>query len=202
MNEDLSFRAKPERSARASRGIPTVTVLRLANVTTGVSPVTLSANATGSRVTAGASGFSPRGCPALSAAKSGRVEFPQRDLAPELSLYRSRTLALLHRYLQLSAAVGRLPSLVGRECFRARVSSYRMHTFEDSVIFVLDVERVLSQLYHSEQRVVARVVFQGHSHEAAARLIGCNRTTLTRSLCSALDRLTEIMLERGLLRPM
>jgi hypothetical protein len=140
-------------------------------------------------MTAGAPGFSrvELNQKGMGFSPGGRIEFPTRDLAPERSLYRSRTLALLHRYLQLSAAVGRLPSLIGRECFRARVSSYRMHAFEDSVIFVLDVERALSQLHHSEQQVVARVVFQGHSHDAAARLIGCTRTTLTRLLCAALD---------------
>jgi hypothetical protein len=194
-NSDLSFRAKG-REATRSRGFTIQRTLLSNDGTTGVSPVVHGANSIGTRTTGGT--------PGLSRVKQNqnRMGFPDRDLAPELSLYRSRTLALLQRYLQLSAAVGRLPSLVGRECFRARVTSYRVHTFEDSVIFVLDTERALAELHHSEQQVVARVVFQGHSHDAAARLIGCTRTTLTRSLCAALDRLTEVMLERRLLRLM
>lgn len=122
------------------------------------------------------------------------------DTDPELSLYRPRTLAILRRYLQISSAVGRLPSLIARECFRARVSSYRITTFEDSVIFVLDVERSLERLAASDQLVITRVVFQGHSHDSAARLLSCSRKTLTQSLCGALDHLSELLLARGLLR--
>lgn len=132
--------------------------------------------------------------------------FPDRpidcDLDPELSLYRPRTLALLRRYLRISSAVGRLPSAIAREVFRAKVSHYRIHTFEESVIFVLDVERALARLHHDDQQVIARVVFQGHSHDAAARLLGWKRRTVTRLLCEALDRLSELMLARGLLRKM
>ena len=124
------------------------------------------------------------------------------DLDPELSLYRPRTLALLRRYLRISSAVGRLPSVIAREVFRARVSHYRLHTFEESVIFVLDVERALACLYHDDQQVITRVVFQGHSHDSAARLLGWKRRTVTRALCEALDRLSELMLARGLLRKM
>ena len=127
---------------------------------------------------------------------------PIADLDPELSLYRPRTLAVLRRYLRISSAVGRLPSIIAREVFRARVSHYRIHTFEESVIFVLDVERALARLHHDDQQVIARVVFQGHSHDSAARLLGWKRRTVTRSLCEALDRLSELMLARGLLRKM
>jgi DNA-directed RNA polymerase specialized sigma24 family protein len=138
------------------------------------------------------------------------LQSPNRQIArspddfpdPELSLYRPRTLAVLRRYLRISSAVGRLPSIIAREVFRARVSHYRIHTFEESVIFVLDVERALARLHHDDQQVIARVVFQGHSHDAAARLLGWKRRTVTRALCEALDRLSELMLARGLLRKM
>src|ERR1700688_3050553 len=65
---------------------------------------------------------------------------------PDLWLYRERTIALLRRYLRISVEVGRLPSLLGRELFRSKVTSYRMSSFEDAVIFVHDVERALHQL--------------------------------------------------------
>jgi hypothetical protein len=67
---------------------------------------------------------------------------PDRDLWP----YREHTIALLKRYLWISIEVGRLPSLLGRELFRSKVTSYRMSSFEDAVIFVHDVERALAQL--------------------------------------------------------
>jgi hypothetical protein len=75
------------------------------------------------------------------------TEFAEREWDsgsnPDLWLYRERTVALLKRYLRLSVEVGRLPSLLGREFFRARVTSYRMASFEDAVIFVHDVEHCL-----------------------------------------------------------
>ena len=42
----------------------------------------------------------------------------EMDLWP----YRRRTVALLRRYARASVEVGRLPSLLGREFFRSRVS--------------------------------------------------------------------------------
>jgi hypothetical protein len=69
---------------------------------------------------------------------------------PDLWLYRERTLALLRRYLRISIEVGRLPSLLGRELFRSKVTSYRMTNFEDAVIFVYDVERALDQVHTLE----------------------------------------------------
>ena len=59
----------------------------------------------------------------------------------DLSAYHDRTIALLRRYFRMSLEIGRMPSVLGREVFRARVTSYRVQTFEDAVIFVHDVER-------------------------------------------------------------
>ena len=65
----------------------------------------------------------------------------QNCAKPELWVYRDRTKTLLLRYLRMSIEVGRLPSILGREFFRAHVTSYRVNTFEDAVIFVHDVEK-------------------------------------------------------------
>jgi len=62
---------------------------------------------------------------------------PERPaLDPTLCLYRGRTIAMLKRYLRQSIEVGRMPSLLGREIFRAKITAYRATSFEDSVIFV------------------------------------------------------------------
>jgi hypothetical protein len=59
----------------------------------------------------------------------------------------------------LSAPVGgsggRLPSLLGREFFRTRVTSYHAGTFEDAVIFVHDVASGLAQLGGFENKLIA-----------------------------------------------
>src|SRR6202140_5801004 len=51
------------------------------------------------------------------------AELPSHN--PDLWLYRDRTVGMLRRYLRLSIEVGRLPSLLGREFFRTRGTSYR-----------------------------------------------------------------------------
>jgi hypothetical protein len=122
-------------------------------------------------------------------------------LSPELSLYREYTIGLLRRYFRMSIELGRLPSVLGREFFRSKVSSYRIHSFEDVVILVHDVDRCLSRLDSFSQSLIARVVLQEYSHEEAATVIGCTRRTVVRRMPNALDKLSEIFLETGLLRP-
>ena len=77
--------------------------------------------------------------------------------------YRDRTVALLRRYARASVEVGRLPSLLGRECFRARVSSYPMTSFEDIVIFVHDMDTVLQRLSPFQQRLIAMNILEEYS---------------------------------------
>ncbi len=122
--------------------------------------------------------------------------------APELSIYRDCTVALLHRFFRLSVEVGRLPSLLGREIFPGRSSRYRAHTFEDAVIFVHDVERCLEQLDDLSRQVIACIVLQDYSIEEAAALLRRRRETVMRRLPEALDLLTESLLRAGLLRPL
>jgi DNA-directed RNA polymerase specialized sigma24 family protein len=119
---------------------------------------------------------------------------------PELWVYRDRTRALLLRYLHMSVEVGRLPSILGQEFFRAHVTSYKVSTFEDAVIFVHDVEKSLELLDNFSQELVARVVLQEYTQEEAASLLGCARKTVGRCLPEALDKLSEIFLTRGMLR--
>lgn len=118
---------------------------------------------------------------------------------PDIWLYRDRTLGLLRRYLRFSVEVGRLPSLLGREFFRTRVTSYHAGTFEDAVIFVHDVARALEKLDEFEHSLIARIAFQDYTQNETARLLGCWRRTVGRRFPEALDRLTEIFLDTGLL---
>jgi hypothetical protein len=118
---------------------------------------------------------------------------------PDLWLYRERTLGILRRYQRLSVEVGRLPSLLGREFFRIRVTSYHVGTFEDAVIFVHDVARGLQQLGGFEHKLIARIALQDYTQNETARLLGCWRRTVGRRFPEALDQLTDIFLEAGLL---
>jgi DNA-directed RNA polymerase specialized sigma24 family protein len=118
---------------------------------------------------------------------------------PDLWLYRGRTVGLLRRYMRLSIEVGRMPSLLGREFFRARITSYRAATFEDSVIFVHDVEVSLEKLNEFDKQLIAKVVLQEYSQEEAGRQLGCGLRHAARCYAEALDRVTEILLKRELL---
>ena len=118
---------------------------------------------------------------------------------PDLWLYRRRTVGLLRRYLRLSIEVGRMPSLLGREIFRAQLTAYKSSTFEDSVIFVHDVEHTLDRLHDFHRQLIAKVVLQEYSQEEAARLLGCTHRHAARVYVEALDRVSELFLERGLL---
>ena len=121
------------------------------------------------------------------------------DRNPDLWLYRNRTVALLRRYMRFSLETGRLPSLVGREFFRAKVTSYTATTFEDRVIFVSDVEKSLNRLEYWDQQLIARIILQEHNHEQAAHILHCTRKTVQRRLPEVLDLLSEDFLRVGLL---
>jgi len=116
-----------------------------------------------------------------------------------LWLYRKRTAALLRRYLRFAIEVGRLPSLLGREFFRTRVTSYKTGTFEDAVIFVHDVQKCLQRLDEFEKALIARIVFEDYTQDEAANLMGYQRRTVGRRFPETLDRLSEILLDSGLL---
>ena len=121
------------------------------------------------------------------------------DSRGDLWLYSERTVSMLRRYMRLSVEVGRLPSLLGREFFRTRVTSYSVSTFEDTVIFVHDVDRSLEKLDWFEKELIGKIVLQEYSQDQAAILLGCWRRTVARRFLEAVDRLTEIFLIGGLL---
>lgn len=104
--------------------------------------------------------------------------------------------------MRLSMEAGRLPSVIGREFFRAKITSYTSATFEDRVIFVHDVETCLERLARFDQGIIARVVLQEHDHERAARLLQCTRKTIERRLPELLDELSEELLRVRLLVPL
>lgn len=120
---------------------------------------------------------------------------------PELCLYRHRTIALLRRYMRLALDTGRLPSVLGKEIFRSKVSSYRMSTFEDAVIFVHDIDRCLDDLDRMSQTLIARIVLEEYTQEEVGAMLNCCSKTIQRELSEALDRLSQIFLRKGVLRP-
>lgn len=121
------------------------------------------------------------------------------DRDPDIFLYRKKTTALLRRYMRWSLEAGRVPSLLGRELFRARITAYTATTFEARVIFLHDVERCLERLQGFDRELIARVCLQEYDHEAAARILQCTRRTLLRRLPELLDELSVAFLKAELL---
>jgi hypothetical protein len=120
----------------------------------------------------------------------------------DLAMYREYTIAILRRYFRMSIDLGKVPSILGSEFFRAKVSSYKMHTFEDVVVYVHDIERCLERLDAGSRWMIARVVFQEYSHDEVADLLSMSRRQIVRRYAVSLDRLTEILLQRELLLPL
>src|SRR3989442_5846323 len=87
----------------------------------------------------------------------------------ELWLYRDRTTGLLRRYRRISIEVGRLPSLLGRELFWTRVSSYHVTSFEEAGLFLRDVEYRLQQLHEFDRKLLTRIIFQEYTHTKQRR---------------------------------
>jgi hypothetical protein len=135
----------------------------------------------------------------LNAPTEAQLQDEPSDRNPDLWMYRKRTVGLLRRYMRFSLETGRLPSFVGREFFRAKVTSYRATTFEDRVIFVSDVEKSLERLAYWDQQLIGRIILQEYEQEDAARILHCSRSTVQRRLLEVLDLLSEDFLRVGLL---
>jgi DNA-directed RNA polymerase specialized sigma24 family protein len=131
--------------------------------------------------------------------RPGRELHEAWDRDPDLWLYRKKTTALLRRYMRWSLEAGRVPSLLGRELFRARITSYTATTFEARVIFLHDMERCLDRLQDFDRQLIGRVVLQEYDHEAAARILQCTRKTVQRRLPDLIDELSEAFLRAELL---
>jgi hypothetical protein len=121
------------------------------------------------------------------------------QLKPELAFYRKYTEAMLRRYARLSLSVGRMPALLGHDAFRGKMSTYRVTSFEDSVIFVYDVEKCLKKLDGFSQELIRRIALQEYTQGEAAGLLRVSLRTIVRRYGEAIDALTHIFLERQLL---
>jgi DNA-directed RNA polymerase specialized sigma24 family protein len=79
------------------------------------------------------------------------------------------------------------------------VSCKAIRTFEDAVIFVLDVERCLEKLGILDKQMLSRIVLQEYTQAETAALLGMSVRAVSYKFPQALDRLTERLLKAGLL---
>lgn len=132
--------------------------------------------------------------------QTARAEAREAD-EPQTSwaFYRRHTEKLLRRYLYASVQVGRSPNLLADSVGRGWASSRRIKTFEDALIFVLDVERCLDKVDRVDRLLIQRVVLQEYTHAETAAMYRMSRRTVTTRVHQALDRLSERLVESGVL---
>lgn len=124
---------------------------------------------------------------------------PAGDPPISLAFYRKHTERILRRYLYASTQVGRSPSILADPVSRGWASSRRIRTFEDAVIFVLDVEKCLDRLSSLDRALLGRIVLQEYTQAEAATLLGMSARAVSYKLPLALDRLTQQLMELGVL---
>ena len=126
-----------------------------------------------------------------------RTSLRQAASVPWVSLafYRKHTESMLRRYLYASMQVGRTPSILSDPVSRGWASSRPIRTFEDAVIFVLDIEKCISRLGSLDRQLLSRIVLQDYTQAEAASLLGMCVRTVSTKYPKALDSLTEKLLE-------
>ncbi len=92
--------------------------------------------------------------------------------------------------------------MLGQEMFRGKVTNYKVHGFDDVVIFVHDVEHCLKGMTLVQQHLLQRIALQGYTQGEAAALLGVSLRTLIRRYNAALDELTRLFLRRKMLQPL
>ena len=116
-----------------------------------------------------------------------------------VAFYRKHTEKMLRRYLYASMLVGRAPAILGEPVGRGWVSSRKVKTFEDAVIFVLDIERCLKKLGSVDCAILSRIVLQEYTQAETANMLGVSVRSVSYKYKQALDSLTELLLQSELL---
>ena len=133
----------------------------------------------------------------------GRTREAQEELGSQRAdalFFRGQTLAIVRHFFEIASQIGRLPSILGREFFRAKVSHHAIPSFEEQAVFVHDVERALGRLSEQDAEVIAMVGLFQYSLDDVAKLLGRSRSLVARRFSDSVDHLAELFLETGLLR--
>jgi hypothetical protein len=138
------------------------------------------------------------------ACKVTRSRPPEQAVAfepePETVCYRGQALAIVRHFFEMSCQLGRLPSILGREFFRAKVSHHAIPSFEDQALFSHDIRRSLMRLDEDEMRVLTLIGLYDLNLDEAAEILHWSTGYISQRFAEALARLTQIFLDSGLLR--
>jgi RNA polymerase sigma factor (sigma-70 family) len=124
---------------------------------------------------------------------------PAEETISTYAFYRKHTERMLRRYLYASMQVGRSPQLLGENVGKGWVSSRKVTTFEDALIFVLDIERCINRLNPLDRKIISRVILQEYTYAETAAILGLSSRTINNRLPQAIDNLTEALVTADLL---
>ena len=113
--------------------------------------------------------------------------------------FRGQTLAIVRHFYEIASQIGRLPSILGREFFRAKVSHHAIPSFEEQAVFVHDVEAALGRLREEDAEVIALVGLFQYSLDDVAAMLGRSRSGVAGRFADSIDRLAELFLAAGLI---
>ena len=85
--------------------------------------------------------------------------------------YRGQALAIVRHFFEMSCQLGRLPSILGREFFRAKVSHRTIPSFEDQALFAHDIRQSLTRLAEDELRVLTLIGLYDLNLDEAAEIL-------------------------------
>ncbi len=126
-------------------------------------------------------------------------ELFELDPRPEMLCFRSQTLAILRHFFELSSQVGRLPSLLCREFFRAKVSHHAIPSFEEQIVFVRDVEMCVARLSDEAAELIQLIGLYDFSRDEIAAMLHRSRSWVNQRVAEAVDSLSEIFLRARIL---
>lgn len=121
------------------------------------------------------------------------------DIPFDVYFLRPFTRKLLLRYFYLAAQLGRIGSSQLDPVGRGWASSRPVRSFEDALIFVVDMERCFQSLDSLDRDVLRRIVQQDYTQAEAAPLMGMSVRAISFKFPMAMDRLTVKLLAAGLL---
>ena len=122
------------------------------------------------------------------------------DPRPESVCYRGQTLAIMRHFFELSCQAGRLPSLLCREFFRARVTHHAIPSFEEQIVFVRDVELCLERLSDEHAEMIQLIGLYDFSRSEICAMLHRSSTWVSERSAEAVDALAEIFLRAGVLK--
>jgi DNA-directed RNA polymerase specialized sigma24 family protein len=128
-------------------------------------------------------------------------EVAEDDLNLALIGMRSYTRTMIRRYVLARYQAARIFSCLDASKFSGsgRASARPIRTFEDALVFVIDMDRCMESLSPTDLELLKRTHIQEFTEAETACLMGMSTRTVSTKAKVALDRLTQRLIDSGLL---